>query len=341
MSGSNGSLERSMNKILRLIAIFMLISGFPLFAALEETGIDLEKGNEAYAEKDYYSALVFYSRAMGSYEIRDGVIWYKTADSYARIKGEDPFLKALYTISFYYLIQKDPDHRYIDILKTKIDLSLKVTPGVIKKTRNELASRMAESDKKTRKISLEGIKQWFDGWRLFFRDSITGKIKSLSRPLTDYRSGGIDSGIKSLVQNWEVLVLAWIIAFFPTGILLPFIIGNYRAARGKPKGLFLSYLLWFHWGSLGVHRFYLGHYGRGLLLLLTFGGLGVGWLIDGILLASGIRQSAGPGRSTSHRSLSGGNHSRSVNQNATQMSRRNRAEDNFDDFNLLSSGEDL
>lgn len=44
--------------------------------------------------------------------------------------------------------------------------------------------------------------------------------------------------------------------------------------------LILSILL----GSLGVDRFYMGYIGTGILKLITFGGLGIWWLIDLILI---------------------------------------------------------
>ena len=47
--------------------------------------------------------------------------------------------------------------------------------------------------------------------------------------------------------------------------------------------LLLSLLL----GQLGVDRFYLGYTGLGVAKLLTFGGCGVWWLIDVILIATG------------------------------------------------------
>jgi len=39
-------------------------------------------------------------------------------------------------------------------------------------------------------------------------------------------------------------------------------------------------------GSLGVDRFYLGQAGLGIVKLVTFGGLGVWWLIDVIKIAT-------------------------------------------------------
>ena len=39
-------------------------------------------------------------------------------------------------------------------------------------------------------------------------------------------------------------------------------------------------------GSLGVDRFIMGKIGTGILKLITFGGLGIWWLIDVILIAT-------------------------------------------------------
>ncbi len=39
-------------------------------------------------------------------------------------------------------------------------------------------------------------------------------------------------------------------------------------------------------GGLGVDRFIMGKVGTGILKLITFGGLGVWWLVDVILIAT-------------------------------------------------------
>jgi TM2 domain-containing membrane protein YozV len=53
------------------------------------------------------------------------------------------------------------------------------------------------------------------------------------------------------------------------------------------KSLVITLVLWFFLGILGIHRFYLGHIGMGVLYLLTGGLCGIGWIIDIILLLTG------------------------------------------------------
>lgn len=49
----------------------------------------------------------------------------------------------------------------------------------------------------------------------------------------------------------------------------------------------VSLLLCLFLGKLGVHRFYSGKIGTGILMFFTAGGLGVWWLIDLIFVALG------------------------------------------------------
>ncbi|MDH3214402.1 MAG: TM2 domain-containing protein [Myxococcales bacterium] len=53
------------------------------------------------------------------------------------------------------------------------------------------------------------------------------------------------------------------------------------------KGFVPAVMLCFFLGALGVHRFYVGKIGTGIVQLLTFGGLGIWALVDFIMLVTG------------------------------------------------------
>jgi len=55
------------------------------------------------------------------------------------------------------------------------------------------------------------------------------------------------------------------------------------SARSRLVALLLCFFL----GTLGVHRFYVGKIGTGILMLITLGGLGIWVLIDLILILAG------------------------------------------------------
>ena len=53
------------------------------------------------------------------------------------------------------------------------------------------------------------------------------------------------------------------------------------------KRILPAMLLCIFFGWVGIHRFYVGKTGTGILQLLTFGGFGIWMLIDFILIVSG------------------------------------------------------
>ncbi len=59
------------------------------------------------------------------------------------------------------------------------------------------------------------------------------------------------------------------------------------AAGVSGKSKTTTLLLCIFLGGLGVHRFYVGKTGTGVVWLLTGGILGIGWLIDIIMIAVG------------------------------------------------------
>lgn len=56
-----------------------------------------------------------------------------------------------------------------------------------------------------------------------------------------------------------------------------------KSTQNKQTALLLAIFL----GWLGVHRFYVGKVGTGILYFLTVGAFTIGWIIDIIMIASG------------------------------------------------------
>lgn len=54
-------------------------------------------------------------------------------------------------------------------------------------------------------------------------------------------------------------------------------------AKSK-KGFVPTILLCFFLGTFGIHRFYVGKIGTGILMLITLGGVGIWTLIDFIVI---------------------------------------------------------
>jgi len=78
------------------------------------------------------------------------------------------------------------------------------------------------------------------------------------------------------------------------GRTLPSIAIRQRPANVSPKSRLVATLLAWFLGPFGVHRFYIGKVGTGLLMLFTLGGFGIWAFIDFILIIAGsMRDSDG------------------------------------------------
>ena len=58
----------------------------------------------------------------------------------------------------------------------------------------------------------------------------------------------------------------------------------------KEKELWVAYALWFFCGLWGIHKFYLGKIGMGIIYILTCGFFFIGWFIDLFTLPSQVER---------------------------------------------------
>lgn len=58
-------------------------------------------------------------------------------------------------------------------------------------------------------------------------------------------------------------------------------------ANISPKSRLVALLLCNFLGYLGIHRFYVGKIGTGILMIVTFGGFLVWWFVDLIMILAG------------------------------------------------------
>lgn len=63
--------------------------------------------------------------------------------------------------------------------------------------------------------------------------------------------------------------------------------GNGIIPNQSKKSKMVALLLCIFLGEFGIHKFYVGKIGMGILYLLTLGLFGIGWFIDIILIACG------------------------------------------------------
>ena len=102
----------------------------------------------------------------------------------------------------------------------------------------------------------------------------------------------VGSSKENIASDTVFLIICYIL--FSAMLLVPAITIT-QAQRAKvseacysQKSYWITLLLAIFLGTFGIHRFYTGRKLTGILYLLTLGGVGIGWMVDIILVATGM-----------------------------------------------------
>ena len=153
-----------------------------------------------------------------------------------------------------------------------------------------------------------GLLALFVGWlgvhRFYVGRMRSGAVQTLLGTLS-ILSGGVPVFVVPLAM-WVILDVVWIVtrefrdrqgrriarinsldrrAY--TGGGMPHASGRERAGEVSHRSRAIALILTILLGLAGAHRFYLGRTSTALAMLFTLGGLGIWWLIDIVLVASG------------------------------------------------------
>jgi hypothetical protein len=106
-------------------------------------------------------------------------------------------------------------------------------------------------------------------------DAVSGGTTTERRPL-----GAQEQYCRACGQIISIFAVACPHCGAPTGnpVIIP---------GASPRSRLVALLLCFFVGVLGVHRFYVGKIGTGILMIVTVGGLGLWVLIDFIMIVVG------------------------------------------------------
>jgi len=113
------------------------------------------------------------------------------------------------------------------------------------------------------------------------------RVESADGPDVDLE---INCELEGLSFEATTALVAGLSTYYLAGILMAFFFSLPKNLI-LPKDLHTSYLLWFFFGFVGTHRFYLKQPRSGIVYLFTGGFFGIGWLFD-MLLTQSLWQAA-------------------------------------------------
>jgi TM2 domain-containing membrane protein YozV/two-component sensor histidine kinase len=178
-------------------------------------------------------------------------------------------------------------------------------PEIVSQGVDDYGSDTAQSGVSRYTMQTVGLLALFVGWlgvhRFYVGHKRTGGLQAALGILT-FLSGAVPVFALPLLM-WVLLDLVWIVTRdFTDGrglrvarldakdnrayadIRVP---SRPREASASAKSRSIAMIFVLLLGLIGAHRFYVGRIGSGLAMLFTIGGLGLWWLIDVVIVASG------------------------------------------------------
>ncbi len=258
---------------LSFILVFLVATG--LFAE-EEWKENADRANNYFWKHDYNAAWLFYERAI-ALGCADGVILFRAAKSFQNQKlVEDPkLLASLYTAAHYFLLEQYPNDTGIELSRQYFAPETLVNQKFIRKLYKQFGGKPPRV--KSKPFRMEDAKTF-----------ITQSIDDTIQFITTTQKEGLKAGLSwARDRAWRLLTVGFLVILI-TGIILPLVMAVAVSKEGR-KSYVTAYAFLFHWGFLGIHRFYLNRWKSGLIWMFTVGLFGLGIFFDIFLTGAYVR----------------------------------------------------
>ena len=271
----------------RGIFLFVLIASILTGLSAEDGWReDADRGAAYFQARDYDAAWLFYERSLAK-SCDDGEILFKTAESFRLQELPDnprivnpEYESSLYAVARYFLQGQYPDSSSLAESEKYIDEGTVVNRRFLKQAYAFVGGTAPKKIPGDSRLVSSGIGA-LSGFFL-------SRVEDMGEFVFILGSGDIKGAALWAKSNIWNLLLSILVLNSLTGIILPIVMALTVAREGR-KSYVTAYAFLFHWGILGIHRFYLGRYISGVVWLLTGGLFGIGVFFDIFLTGAYIR----------------------------------------------------